>query len=87
MVKWGGMTGGMAWARRTTRDWGSRFASCGCTETEDCKNVGWMWATLRSELPDLIVTVGWRHLVPADIIEQTPLGVVGFHSALLPEYP
>ena len=37
--------------------------------------------------PQLIVVAGWRHLIPPDVLAQPPLGVVGFHSAKLPEYP
>ena len=91
MVSYAVLTGRMAWLRPVDdlvrRD---GYVSCDCTEEFECD-----WPT--SAYPggkrswyrpvDLIVTVGWRHLVPADILASTPLGVVGFHSARLPEHP
>lgn len=74
-------TAGMASARTGALTW----VWCGCTDTTDC--VSFDWNRVRHHQPDLIVTVGWRHLVPKDILDATPLGVVGFHSARLPEYP
>lgn len=62
--------------------------SCACTDRFECRGKGDnVYGILRRRRPDLIVTVGWRHLVPRDILEATPLGVVGFHSARLPEHP
>jgi methionyl-tRNA formyltransferase len=58
---------------------------CDCTDTTQC--AGYYWDRIREEKPDLIITAFWRHLVPKDILDSTPLGVVGFHSAKLPEYP
>lgn len=37
--------------------------------------------------PDLVIVAGWRHLVPPGLLRLPRLGVVGFHSAKLPEYP
>lgn len=37
--------------------------------------------------PNLIIVAGWRHLIPPDVLAVPRLGVVGFHSAKLPEYP
>jgi methionyl-tRNA formyltransferase len=37
--------------------------------------------------PDLIIVCGWRRLIEPGVLEMPPLGVVGFHSAKLPEYP
>lgn len=37
--------------------------------------------------PDLIIVAGWRHLLPKAVLAVPRLGVVGFHSAKLPEYP
>lgn len=37
--------------------------------------------------PDLVVVCGFRRLLPPDILALPPRGVVGFHSARLPEYP
>lgn len=42
------------------------------------------WAEVR---PELVIVCGWRRLIPEDMIASVPLGVVGFHSAKLPEYP
>jgi methionyl-tRNA formyltransferase len=61
--------------------------ACDCSDEWQCSDVSGVYELARQEAPDLIVTVGWRHLVPADILDATPLGVVGFHSARLPEYP
>jgi methionyl-tRNA formyltransferase len=77
------LSGRMSWVR-TDGGWSW---SCDCTNAEQCDLGTGIWDYIRYHRIDLLVTVGWRHLVPADIIEQTPLGVVGFHSALLPEYP
>lgn len=37
--------------------------------------------------PELIVVAGWRRIIPANVLAMPRLGVVGFHSARLPEYP
>ena len=42
---------------------------------------------VRQLQPDLIIVCGWRRLIPQEIIDIPPRGVVGFHSAKLPEYP
>jgi methionyl-tRNA formyltransferase len=63
------------------------WLDCYCEPDRQCADSPALYEAAREDHPDLIVTVGWRHLVPADIIASTPLGVVGFHSALLPEYP
>jgi hypothetical protein len=57
------------------------WSFCDCTDTDQCPGYEYRPGY------DLIITVGWRHLVPKDILDQTPLGVIGFHSAQLPEYP
>jgi methionyl-tRNA formyltransferase len=81
------LTGRMRWAvdaaSRFTPDLG--WASCRCTE-QTCDRAGTVYDRFAYG-HDLIVTIGWRHLVPQYIIDATPLGVVGFHSARLPEYP
>jgi methionyl-tRNA formyltransferase len=73
----------MEWVRPVKRLYaGDVYWNCFCREISDC--------TLTDGFDpraDLIVTVGWRHLVPKAVIDRTPLGVVGFHSAQLPEYP
>lgn len=61
--------------------------ACECSDRRQCDGPFGVYEDARKDHPDLIVTVGWRHLVPRDILEATPLGVVGFHSARLPEYP
>jgi methionyl-tRNA formyltransferase len=42
------------------------------------------WAEVR---PELVIVCGWRRLIPGELIASVPLGVVGFHSAKLPEDP
>jgi methionyl-tRNA formyltransferase len=37
--------------------------------------------------PSLIIVGGWRRLIPPSVLRIPYLGVVGFHSAKLPEYP
>ena len=41
---------------------------------------------VRAWAPDLIVVVGWYHLVPRVLRELPRLGVVGMHGSLLPRY-
>jgi methionyl-tRNA formyltransferase len=65
----------------------AQFDACRCEADIDCDIAPSVYEDVRADKPDLLVTVGWRHLVPQDIIDATPLGVVGFHSARLPEYP
>lgn len=36
--------------------------------------------------PDLIVVVGWYHIVPENIRTLPPMGTIGFHASLLPKY-
>jgi len=36
--------------------------------------------------PDLIIVCGWQRLICEDILNIPKLGVVGFHSSLLPKY-
>lgn len=84
MVKVRFLMGGMSWVPKVP----FAVSRCLCDDTFQCDFV-WFdaYCEVRDYKPDLIVTVGWRHMVPADIIARTPLGVVGFHSARLPEYP
>ena len=81
---------GTDWSGQAAWDWPLEFEfdNCACSDTKECRLI-WrdVYGDIRQSRPDLIVTVGWRHLVPRDILEATPLGVVGFHSARLPEYP
>ena len=79
---------GVDWALPVANDWPYESDCCACADKTDCRVI-WLevYNEARGYRPDLIVTVGWRHLVPRDILEATPLGVVGFHSARLPEYP
>lgn len=73
---------GTDWADTVGNDWDHAWSSCTCSDVRQCPGY---------EYPnpgfDLIVTVGWRHMVPKVLLDSTPLGVVGFHSARLPEYP
>ena len=83
------------WVRPAARVWGTGrshsvrgWALCNCRPEYDCRSsYRAIYDRIRECPRDLIVTVGWRHLVPADILAATPLGVVGFHSARLPEHP
>jgi methionyl-tRNA formyltransferase len=34
--------------------------------------------------PDLVVVVGFSQIIPAAILQIPPLGVIGFHTAVLP---
>lgn len=82
------MTGLMSWVPRIGYPNGCWRGYCPCDDEWQCADGA---DRLRSAVsavgPDLIVTVGWRHLVPKDVLEATPLGVVGFHSARLPDHP
>jgi methionyl-tRNA formyltransferase len=89
MVRWALLLGRMAWLEPFhDKEFAGRRTFCACREHRACSDhYHWALNRVRRQQPDLIVTVGWRHLVPQDIIDATPLGVVGFHSARLPEYP
>ena len=39
---------------------------------------------IRALRPDLIVVVGFSQIIPPDLLAVPPLGVIGFHSAVLP---
>ena len=84
------LTGSMRWAFKVARQFPDLWhLPCACEPSWDCVHASRAIyrAACNRYKPDLIVTVGWRHLVPKDILDNTPLGVVGFHSARLPEYP
>lgn len=36
--------------------------------------------------PDLLVVVGWYHMIPKSVRDLAPLGAVGLHASLLPRY-
>lgn len=36
--------------------------------------------------PDLLIAVGWYHMIPKAIREIAPLGCIGIHASLLPKY-
>ncbi len=76
-------SGSMSWV--LSQDWSMVDAwwACRCTDTEQCPGIGPLIGTP----VDLLITVGFRHLVPQEAFGMTRLGVVGFHSAKLPEYP
>ncbi len=40
----------------------------------------------QKEKPDLIIVCGWQRLVCKEILDIPKLGVIGFHSSLLPKY-
>jgi methionyl-tRNA formyltransferase len=75
------MTGRMSWLQPVWEVWPFRATLCGCTDDRDCR-----WNDKAYAYSDLLVTVGWRHMIPRRVLAR-PLGVVGFHSAKLPEYP
>ena len=79
---------GCTWSFPALGEWPRKreWDACGCTNERQCAGAEGVYTDARTGY-DLIVTVGWRHLVPKDILDSTPLGVVGFHSARLPEYP
>lgn len=84
MVTFRLLLGGMSWVP----DFPFAVSRCLCDDAWQCDFAYHdAYMEVRDYKPDLIVTVGWRHLVPQDILDATPLGVVGFHSAPLPEYP
>jgi len=63
------------------------WAPCDCDDISQYDSFAAIYNRVRRTRPRLLVTVGWRHLVPKYSLDNTPLGVVGFHSARLPEYP
>jgi methionyl-tRNA formyltransferase len=36
--------------------------------------------------PDLLLVIGWYHMIPKSIRDLAPLGAVGIHASLLPKY-
>ncbi len=40
---------------------------------------------LRDRAPDVIFCWGWSHLLPREVLQLPPLGVVGYHPAALPK--
>lgn len=43
-------------------------------------------AALDRHAPDLILSVGWRTMLPMRLVHGAPLGCVGVHDSLLPRY-
>ncbi len=43
-------------------------------------------AALNGYAPDLILSVGWRTMLPDNVVQGAPLGCVGVHDSLLPGY-
>jgi len=41
-------------------------------------------AWIRGKSPDVIFCFGWSRLIKKDLLKMAPLGIVGFHPALLP---
>jgi len=39
---------------------------------------------IRKLKPDILMCFGWSNLIKKDVLEVTPMGVVGFHPTLLP---
>jgi methionyl-tRNA formyltransferase len=78
------LSGPMSWLRGRFGGWSW---SCDCTDDTQCRLNEGIWEYVQYQKIDLLVTVGWRHLVPRWVIDSCSLGVVGFHSARLPEYP
>jgi methionyl-tRNA formyltransferase len=42
-------------------------------------------AWIQNQAPDIIFCFGWSRLIGRDLLKLTPLGIVGFHPAMLPE--
>jgi methionyl-tRNA formyltransferase len=84
MVRWGILSGSMSWVPTDLTP--DAWLRCRCTDTVQCSGMEFDRLLCDLEL-DLLVTIGWRHLVHGNVLGMTPLGVVGFHSARLPEYP
>ena len=79
------ITGQMSWLQGLFGGW---MWSCDCTDSQQCQLNDEIWDhVVLNQATDLLVTVGWRHIVPQWVIESCRLGVVGFHSARLPEHP
>ncbi len=36
--------------------------------------------------PDILIVIGWYHMVPQRVLANVPAGAVGIHASLLPEY-
>ncbi|WLT31795.1 methionyl-tRNA formyltransferase [Geothrix sp. PMB-07] len=36
--------------------------------------------------PDLIICIGWYHMIPKSMRDLAPLGCIGIHASLLPKY-
>jgi methionyl-tRNA formyltransferase len=54
---------------------------CRLVENINAKeNVAW----IKSVTPDIIFCFGWSSLIKKELLELTPMGVVGFHPAALP---
>jgi len=34
--------------------------------------------------PDMLISCGYRHIIPSDVLEQLPMGAINFHKAMLP---
>jgi methionyl-tRNA formyltransferase len=41
---------------------------------------------IKSLNPDVILVIGWYHMIPAEIRMLAPMGCVGIHASLLPKY-
>jgi methionyl-tRNA formyltransferase len=86
MVSWA-LLYGCSWAEPAVVEAARQGASiirCQCTDTDQC--AGFDYEALDRLGFELVVTVAWRHIVP-DYILAVPRGVIGFHSAKLPEHP
>ncbi|MBE2182222.1 MAG: methionyl-tRNA formyltransferase [Anaerolineae bacterium] len=36
--------------------------------------------------PDIVIVIGWYYIIPRQLRELAPLGVIGIHASLLPKY-
>jgi len=41
---------------------------------------------VQEEKPDLVVVVGWYWIIPSDVLDKVPYGLIGLHASLLPQY-
>lgn len=71
---------GTDWAHEAFAGFPIDHRSCRCDDQWQCGGFDYPLGY------DVLITVGWRHLVPSYVMEDHD-AVIGFHSARLPEYP
>jgi len=58
----------------------------GITLIEVTKKMDEYQEQIRNFKPDLIVAMGWYHIIPKSILDIPKFGCVGIHASLLPKY-